>query len=191
MIAPVIPRVRRLVAWGALAVLAAVASGCSPALDWRDVRVQAVGLALLFPCKPQVQERSVEVAGQPWSASLLACDADGMTFAALALNPPVPADKPAPAAVDRLELLRSLIPSASVRWGPVDGEQRAPEGVTLPAGLQAQWTRHLKQTPGAPPLQTQALFLSTRQGLVQMSVHGTRLSPAALDHFFGQLKVVP
>ena len=68
------------------ACLALSVSACSPALDWRDARLASAGLSMLLPCKPQVQDRSVEVQGQPWSATLMACDAAGMTFAALALT---------------------------------------------------------------------------------------------------------
>lgn len=167
-------------------------AACSPALDWRETQAPGAGLTLLFPCKPQSHERSVEVAGQPWSAQLLACDAGGMTFAALALSPPSSLGQGSGDAAPRMgSLLPDLARSAASRWGPLDGEQTAPRGVQLPPGMPSQWTRHLRAAPGAPVTATHALFIATPKGLAQLSVHGERLSEAALENFLGQWKVAP
>lgn len=164
---------------------------CSPALDWREAQAPGAGLTLLFPCKPQSQERSVEVAGQSWSATLMACDAGGMTFAALALSPPASPEKGAGDVARFSNLLPDLAQSAASRWGPLEGEQAAPRGVKLPSGVQSQWTQHLKRAQGAPAMATHALFVATPKGLAQLSVHGERLSEAALENFLGQWKAVP
>lgn len=180
------PIVRRLI--GCVAMLLPLGA-CSPALDWRDARLPGAGLSMLFPCKPQSQERTVEVQGKPWSAVLLACDAGGMTFAALALHP---ADDQASALVDvdlNEQRVQDLARSALLRWGPVEGEQAAPVGIKLPQGLQAQWTRHIRAAPGAAATHTLALFVATPQGLAQISAHGSRLDEAALENFFGQLRI--
>ena len=55
--------------------------GCSPAFDWRTVRVDAPGLELLLPCKPDKGSRSVPFAGQAVEMSMVGCDAGGATFA--------------------------------------------------------------------------------------------------------------
>lgn len=173
------------------ACLALSVSACSPALDWRDARLAGAGLSMLLPCKPQVQDRSVEVQGQPWSATLMACDAAGMTFAALALQP---AEAPQPGVMVALgaQRVQDLARSATDRWGPLAGDQAAPPGVKLPAGVQqAQWSRHTLAAPGAAATHTLALFMATPQGLVQLSVHGQRLDESAIENFFGQLKVSP
>jgi hypothetical protein len=165
--------------------------GCSPALDWRDVSVAGTGLSLLFPCKPQGQTRAVEVAGQAWSAALLACEAEGMTFAALALAPPPRAEPSASPAGLPAQAMEGLAQEAVTRWGPLEGSQVAPAGVRLPEGVQGRWTRHARAAASGPALRTQALFMTMPQGLVQLSVHGERLSEVALENFFGQLKVMP
>lgn len=167
-------------------------SACTPTLDWRETRAPGVGLTLLFPCKPQSQVRAVEVAGQPWSATLLACDAGGMTFAALALSPPPSDEKPAVEGASRsANLLPDLAQSAASRWGPLDGEQAAPRGVQPPPGVQVQWTRHKRPSQGSTATATHALFIATSKGMAQLSVHGERLSEAALENFLGQWKVAP
>jgi hypothetical protein len=59
----------------------AVLSGCSPTLDWRDVRPAGTAVTLQFPCRPVAQQRDVALAGPPVSLSLLACTAGGQTWA--------------------------------------------------------------------------------------------------------------
>lgn len=59
----------------------AVLSGCAPALDWREVSVPASGLMAWFPCRPVLQTRPMPAAGPIAGAGLMACDADGKSFA--------------------------------------------------------------------------------------------------------------
>ncbi|MBI2732688.1 MAG: hypothetical protein HYX44_05110 [Aquabacterium sp.] len=61
-----------------------LASGCSPALNWREVRpAQADGLTALFPCKPDAHERTVPWPGLPAGATmhLLSCQTEAGTWA--------------------------------------------------------------------------------------------------------------
>lgn len=64
-----------------LPLVLAVLSGCSPAFDWRTVRVDAPGLELLLPCKPDKGSRSVPFAGQTVEMSMVGCETGGATFA--------------------------------------------------------------------------------------------------------------
>lgn len=65
----------------AAVVLACVGlGGCSPALDWREVRPSGTRLLALFPCKAVVQQRHVPLAGQSVLLSLHACTAGGRTW---------------------------------------------------------------------------------------------------------------
>jgi hypothetical protein len=65
--------------------LACLLPACSPALDWREVRpANASGLVARFPCKPQAHERSLALpgmAGGTLRMHLVACQADGVTWA--------------------------------------------------------------------------------------------------------------
>jgi hypothetical protein len=54
---------------------------CSPALDWREVRPTGSPVALLMPCRPASQARTVRLAGQSVKLDLWACTADGKTWA--------------------------------------------------------------------------------------------------------------
>lgn len=61
--------------------LAAVLVGCSPALNWREVRIGTAPLRLLLPCKPDRAERDVVMGGVELPLLMLGCAADGVTFA--------------------------------------------------------------------------------------------------------------
>lgn len=61
-----------------------LASGCSPALNWREVHpVQVDGLTAMFPCKPDTHERTVPWPGLPAGATmhLLSCQTEAGTWA--------------------------------------------------------------------------------------------------------------
>lgn len=68
-----------------LAVLAGAAiiwlQGCSPSLNWRDVRPEGTGLVLLLPCKPDQAQKTVPLGGAATELTMLGCDAGGATFA--------------------------------------------------------------------------------------------------------------
>ena len=74
---------RRRAGLGLLAAgaLLALLAGCSPALDWRQVRPEGWGLVASWPCRPTSQTRQVPLAGPAVALELMACSADGHTFA--------------------------------------------------------------------------------------------------------------
>ncbi|MET0383512.1 MAG: hypothetical protein ABW032_08825 [Burkholderiaceae bacterium] len=55
-------------------------SGCSPALDWRTVRVPGTELVVQLPCRPGHFQRELIVAGMPSQLSMLSCEAAGVTY---------------------------------------------------------------------------------------------------------------
>lgn len=71
--------------------LSGLTSGCSPALNWREVHpVQADGLTAMFPCKPDAHERTVPWPGLPAGATmhLLSCQTEAGTWALSYLSLP-------------------------------------------------------------------------------------------------------
>lgn len=69
------------VRWSAWLCLSAGLAACSPALDWRETRPAHTGLALLMPCKPQLHQRQVVLAGATVRMTLHACSAGDQTWA--------------------------------------------------------------------------------------------------------------
>lgn len=63
------------------AALALALGGCSPTLNWREIRFDGAELAVLLPCKPDRAERSVPLAGQDAPLRMQGCDAGDATYA--------------------------------------------------------------------------------------------------------------
>ena len=75
--------------WALVAGLIVGATGCSPALNWREVRHAGAPARVLMPCKPDVAERPVALRDQSTVLHMQACAAQGFdfSFAAMALPP--------------------------------------------------------------------------------------------------------
>jgi hypothetical protein len=63
------------------ALLLALLVACSAGLEWRQLRLADWRVAVSLPCKPDRQVRRVPLAGAPVELTLLACSAEGHTFA--------------------------------------------------------------------------------------------------------------
>lgn len=64
-----------------LALSMALLSACSPTLNWRDVEVGSV-TQVQFPCRPELAERPLVLAGAPSRAQMKACEAGGLSWSA-------------------------------------------------------------------------------------------------------------
>lgn len=51
-------------------------SACQPALNWREVRPEGAGAAVLFPCKPEVEQRPAR--GGEGAMGLATCEAGAL-----------------------------------------------------------------------------------------------------------------
>jgi len=64
-----------------LFILAALLhAGCTPALDWREVRLPGAGAVAAFPCKPSHESRRLLLVGRDVEMTLHACTAAGTTW---------------------------------------------------------------------------------------------------------------
>jgi len=86
-------RARRPGVRGAAAALAAalVAVACSPTFDWREARPEGSGVALMFPCRPVMEERSSRIGAAATPIQLHSCAAGGAVFALAAIDAASPA----------------------------------------------------------------------------------------------------
>ena len=163
-----------------VAISAVALLGCSPTLDWRDVRPDGAGLRALFPCKPGSHEREVREAGQSLRMSMYACEAGGATFA-LGF-----ADTGSAAMA-----ASTLAHWKSAAQRNVQGELREDkpiEMVGVDPSARAARVSLRGRAPGGDAVDVELLLFS-RQGMVyQATVFGRRLEPEALDTFFSALK---
>lgn len=75
--------VRRLPAAALLASIAVLSLGCSPKMDWREVRQEAIGATALFPGKPVEVSRTLQPPDgtSPFSLTLKSARIDNTMFA--------------------------------------------------------------------------------------------------------------
>lgn len=63
------------------AALALVLAACTPALDWREVRSEDGGYAILMPARPATASRTIDLDGLAVVMSMTGAEVDGVAFA--------------------------------------------------------------------------------------------------------------
>jgi len=173
--------------WTVLLVLPIWAwlAGCSPAWDWREVRLDDAPLAALLPCKPDRGSRAVVLAGESVELRMIGCDMGGATFAVsqVRLGPGAPA---AAALLQWRAAVLANMQARDVREQPFQpaGSLGLPQSVRLTAsGLRAD----------ARPVGAQAVWFarSSPDGLwlFHAVIYADAIKPEVADTFFGGLKL--
>ena len=164
---------------GLLGLLAA----CSPALDWREVRVDDAGFVARFPCRPQRVTRAATIAGHPVRMQMLSCTDDDVVYAAAW------ADIDDPRAVrPALEALRQ---SAAANIGASEG---TPEPFMLRGATPNDASARLAiagRLPDGRAVQEHAAFFPRGLRVYQASLIGPAPSRPAVDGFFSGLAFRP
>ncbi|MBL8352546.1 MAG: hypothetical protein JNL87_19795 [Burkholderiaceae bacterium] len=154
---------------------------CSPALDWRQLRPDGWALSVSFPCRPAGHTRRVPLAGSPVDLTLLACSADGHTFAVAS------AELADPARVE--PALRALGAAALANvQGSAEAERAAavPGMTPHPAARLWQVSGHL---PDGVAVREQVLVFAHGLRVFQATVVGPRADDALARPFFDSIEV--
>ena len=158
-------------------------AGCSPALDWREVRPAGSGATALFPCRPDKHERTLRIAGADRRMQLHSCDAAGATFSLAVV------DGAEPAGVEPLlaKMQESFLANLGAGTPPV--QPFAPPGAT-PNPKSA-----LLHVPGRLPdgrrVTAHAAFFVHGVRVYQATAIGESLSEDAMRGFFAAIKLTP
>ena len=163
----------------ALAGVAALA-GCSPALDWRELRLQAAPLKIVMPCKPEKGSRRVVMAGRPVALDALACAAGGSTFAVLS------ADIGGPASADGSLRQWQAASLATMRGRTVREHRFVPEGaLDLPRSVQLVASG---QRTDGKAVEAEVAYFARGKRVFQAAVYSERLEARATEPFFAGLR---
>lgn len=170
--------------------LGMVGLACSPALNWREVRLHR--LTALLPCKPDSAQRTVHLGGRAVTLNLVGCEAAGGLFAlthAHLADPGQMSDVLADWRATTLANMQSTsvteVPfrmGAGVSTGSNAQEQST--GVPLPQLLQATGKR-----PDGSPLQARLAWFAEGADLFHMAVYATQVAPDMADPLFTQAKL--
>jgi len=158
--------------------------GCSPALNWREVRLAGPGLVAMFPCRPVGETRQLTLAGTAVTMTLQACEAAGRTFA-VGL-----ADMGDPAAVDvGLRALRDASLAKSDGAAQAAVSNWAVGGMTpQPAAGRWQFSRPL---PDGRSLHVDTAVFARGTWVIQATIIGQTAGAAAGAPFFDGLHLAP
>ena len=157
--------------------------GCTAALDWRQLQPEGWSLAASLPCKPASQQRRVALAGQTVVLAMLACTADGHTFALAS------ADLGNPARVGVVLQALGRAAQANVQ-GQVLVEQPAAVPGMTPNPEARRW-RLQGRLPGGQAVAEQVQVFAHGTRVFQAAVIGPQADEARAGPFFDGLKVLP
>ncbi len=172
-----------LIAAGACVLLV---SSCTPAFNWRDVRLSGAELTVPFPCKPERATRSVAWFGGETRLHMLSCEHRGLTFAAGVLALPSGIE----AADAHTGLQRAAL--ASVRQLPERAQPWQPALSEVASGGPANlrgWTAE-GQRPDGQPVRVHALTWVRNGHLAHLSIYGP-VSPQTLEQWLEGLRADP
>ena len=154
-------------------------AGCSPALNWRKVDPEGAQVSLMFPCKPEREERTQPgPAGQPVVVRSMSCKARGGQFSFTWTD--LGDARATSAAMRRMHegIARQMAPRAS-----------APLGVRGIAADPEAFQQAFEARPGQPAQQARQAVFSREGRLYQLLVQGERLDAEAWDVFLGSVQL--
>ena len=162
--------------YAAIALTALAA--CNPTFNWRDVRFENAGLALLMPCKPDKAERVVPLAGQPTTLNLLSCDAGGVTFAVTVAE-----------LKDTSKVTGVLTQWQSVWLANIKAQPSAGTAFKLP-GLPSGGVvmKAAGQRANGKAVNSQAAYFAQGTQVFQAVMYADTIAPDVADTFFSGLK---
>jgi hypothetical protein len=163
-------------AWGA--ALAA----CSPAHDWREVRSADGAVQALFPCRPQLHERRLALAGTTVKLALQACDGGGQTWGLASADLADPARLAQ--ALDELAAAAAANLAAVPRSSPLQVPGATPHPGSRRVALEGR-------RPDGEGAQMRVAVFTHGTRVYQASVLGQRLPEEPVGTFLGSLRVLP
>ena len=160
-------------------------ASCSPAWNWREIRLDGAPLTIMLPCKPDHASQAVTLAGQSVSLAMTGCETGGATLAVSRMLLPAGASPGASLAHWRAATLAGMRAQA-VNEQPFQpaGSLALPESVRLSARGQTREGR---------PVGAQAVWFAaaTPQGvwLFHAVVYADPVASEVADAFFAGLRL--
>lgn len=167
-------------------VAASVLSACSPKFDWRDYRSPDAQFTALFPSKPAVLTREIDLDGKKVSLTMTASEIDGATFAI------------GSAVLDTTEQAQAALPAMKTALlkninGTVRSEKSASAASSTAAGSHQRSSLSVEATgtqQGKPVLLV-GRFVAQDKRIFQVIILGeeSRLSRDTIDTFMDSVKL--
>ena len=155
---------------------------CTPAFNWRDVRLENSRLSLLLPCKPDKAQKTVPLGGQPTVLTMTGCDVGGATFAAAMAD-----------LGDAAKAASVLAQWQALTLANMKASPQATQLVTIKLpGAASQAPAVLVKAQGrradGSAVTGQTAYFSHGSQVFQVVLYGTKISPDVSETFFSSLK---
>ena len=154
--------------------------GCSPSLNWRDVRLDESSVLALFPCKPERAARGVSINNQTLILSVLACDVHDTKFA-LAYADTQDAEKTGPLLASwkavTLDNMRATVP------------QEIPANIKGVTGSPATGVTANGRRPDGTAVVLQAVWFASGSRIFQASVYSDVARSQVAETYFSGLRL--
>ncbi|MCC7705843.1 hypothetical protein IGS59_26715 [Janthinobacterium sp. GW460P] len=171
-----------------LATLAAagILSACSPKFDWRDYRSPDAQFTALFPGKPAVLTREIDLDGKKVSLTMTASEVDGNTFAI------------GSAVLDNAEQAQAALPAMQTALlkninGSVRSEKSASTASSTVAGTHQRSSLSIEAsgTQQGKPVVLVGRFVAQDKRIFQIIILGeeSKLSRDTIDTFMDSVKL--
>ncbi|MES2760487.1 MAG: hypothetical protein V4693_24200 [Pseudomonadota bacterium] len=171
-----------------MSVLAAsLLAACSPSYNWRDYTSQEAPFRVMFPEKPDVHKRKIDINGLPVEMTMTAVDIDGTTFAVGSAEAPDAAK--AQAALDAMKtaLVRNI-------GAKVTKEKASAAATAGPAGSTQRATIDIEATGvrNGAPMKLVGHFEARDKRFYQVIVMGKEkaMGPEQVDQFISSFKLL-
>lgn len=180
--------------WRAVIVsLAAGAAACSPALNWREVRLER--LVAMLPCKPDQAQRDVQLGALQLRVRMSGCEAAGALYA---ISHARLAD-PDQAAVVLTDWRKATLANMQASDVQTQAIQLAKPGAATPpgqpdaTGTSNEQGLHMLLTQGkqadGTAVQARLLWLTSGADVYHVAVYGARLGDEMLETLFSELRL--
>ncbi|HEU4374378.1 MAG TPA: hypothetical protein VFS02_12855 [Telluria sp.] len=177
-----------LIKFPLISVLAAsLLVACSPSANWRDYSSPEAPFRVMFPDKPTVHKRAIDIAGLPVEMTMTAVDVNGTMFAVGSAEAPDAAKAQAALAAMKTALVRN-IGATVTREKSNAAAATAGTSSTQGASLDIEATGVQNGTP----MKLIGHFESRDKRFYQVIVMGkaTSISPEQADQFMSSFKLL-
>jgi hypothetical protein len=176
-----------------MAVLAVGLMACTPALNWREVRLE--GLTALLPCKPDQAQRPVRLGAADIQMEMAGCEAADALYAISHVRVQDAAQASTLLSEWRAATLANLH-ATSVQPRPfklakkTDGAYHVPYGAKA-AVPQEEWEMLWVQgeRPDASAVQARLAWFALGADVYHVAVYGAQLGPQSVDMLYSDLRL--
>jgi hypothetical protein len=170
-----------------LALTATLLAACNPTYNWRDYSSPDAPFRVMFPDKPSVHKRSIDVGGLQVEMTMTAVDVDGTTFAVGSAQAPDAARAAAAVGAMRTALVRNI--------GATVIKEKSSAAATASGANSTQTTSidiEAKGTQKGVPMKLVGHFEARDKRFYQVIVMGKEksLSPEQTDQFISSFKLL-